>query len=176
VGEALDEGALELSQRPVLDLAHALLRDAEPVAEEFERDLLLLEPARAQDAQFALVEDLERLLEPAHPALAVDHVGDALVGQGRAVDQELHPLGRVAGIRVHDGRIERGVGAERRASMRATSALETPIACAMVAWTSLEIRSSPPRVRRARRRRRLKNRAFWAEEVPPRTMDQLRRM
>ena len=40
--------------------------------EEFERHLLFLEPARAQDPQLALVQDVERLLEPAHAPLRID--------------------------------------------------------------------------------------------------------
>ena len=60
----------ELFEGAVLDLAHPLLRDAEAVAEELQGHLLLLEPARAQDPQLALVQNFERLLQPAHAPLA----------------------------------------------------------------------------------------------------------
>ena len=50
------------------------------------------------------------------------------------------------------------------------------MASAMV-WNMEALDSGPPsRDSLARNRRRLKNSAFWADEVPPRTMDQLRRM
>ena len=67
-------------------------------------------------------------------------------------------------------------GPESRASIRATSSRETPMAVAMRRWISSPTCSSVDCISRARRRRRLKNSAFWADEVPPRTIDQLRRM
>ena len=104
------KSALELFEGAVLDLAHPLLGDPEASAEEFQGHLLLVEAAGAQDPQFALVQDFQGLLQPLHPPLGVDHVADALIRQGAAIDQEFDPLGGIRRIRVHDGRVEGGIG------------------------------------------------------------------
>ena len=67
-------------------------------------------------------------------------------------------------------------GADRRAFISSTSARDTPIASAISEITAGAVAVLPSRESLARRRRRLKNSAFWVDEVPPRTIDQLRRM
>ena len=88
------ERVAELFQCPVLDLAHALLGDAKALAERFEGRALVLEPAFADDAKLAVVEHVERRLEPRQPPFAVDGFADRFVGEGHVVDQEVLAVGR----------------------------------------------------------------------------------
>src|SRR6476661_10521850 len=54
VGMTLDQRAPQFLDGAVLDLAHALFGNAEPVAERFERRALFRQAAFAHDAQFTL--------------------------------------------------------------------------------------------------------------------------
>ena len=72
VGLLAEEGSAELVEGAVLDLAHALLGDAERYAERFQRLALVLQPPFAHDAKLALVEHAKRGAQPAHAALLVD--------------------------------------------------------------------------------------------------------
>ncbi len=91
-GEPIGQGAAELFQGPVLDLADPLLRDAEALPKGLERRLILGEPALTQDAQLALGEHGQRLLKPAEAPLAVDRGAHRLVRQIRPIHEEIHPL------------------------------------------------------------------------------------
>src|SRR5687768_15959674 len=55
--------ALELLDRPRLDLAHALAADAELARQVFKRQRLLGKPARRKDRALALLQLLHRLFQ-----------------------------------------------------------------------------------------------------------------
>src|SRR5437899_13044724 len=61
--DAVLHRVLHLVERAHLDLAHALARDAEFFGELLERDRILGEPARLEDAPLAVVEHAQRLAE-----------------------------------------------------------------------------------------------------------------
>src|SRR2546430_12693635 len=61
--DAVLHRVLHLLERAHLDLAHALARDAEFFGELLERDRILGEPARLEDAPLAVVEHAQRLAE-----------------------------------------------------------------------------------------------------------------
>ena len=54
---------LDLLESPNLDLPDALARNAELIGEFFERDGVICQPSRLEDASLALVEHVERLAE-----------------------------------------------------------------------------------------------------------------
>ena len=73
----------QLLQRAVLDLADALLGDAEALAERIERAGLVDQAALAHDPQLALRQHGQRILQPGQAAVGVDAVADDLVLQRR---------------------------------------------------------------------------------------------
>src|SRR5262245_44213238 len=105
----IDEGPAELVESATLDLADALLRDAEACAKRFERVSVVRQPTRADDPQLAVAEDAERAAQPGDPALAVDGVLDYLVRQRVLVDQKAHAGRRAAVFALDHRRVEGGV-------------------------------------------------------------------
>src|SRR5215469_17534221 len=101
---------LHLLERAHVYLAHALARDAELVGKLRERDRVIGEPTRFEDASLAIVEHGER--RGKRLAAVVEFVardkGSLLAGS--LVDQPVQPF---AGIAVRaNRRVERGVTAE----------------------------------------------------------------
>ena len=150
--------------RPHLDLAHALAAHAEFPGEFVERDRVLGEPARFEDAPLAIVEHGDRrgerdaavneLLARDEPRLLV----------GTLVDQPVLPLAEIAVLA--DRRVERGVaaepaGASRRAMIFTWSGRISPSSRMEILLLAL---------------RRLKNSFFWLAVVPIFTSDHERRM
>ena len=88
------EGRAQFLQRTVLDLPHALLRDAELLAKGFQRRPVFRQASLAHDAQFTLVELAQRVLQPETAAGGVDGFGNRLVLQGLGAGDEVLPVGR----------------------------------------------------------------------------------
>src|SRR5690349_1718714 len=91
----------------MLELAHALLGDAELAAELLERGALLAQAALPNDRALPRAELAHGLGEPARADLAVAGRGDDLLGIGSTVRQEILPVVLAA---LANGRVQRLVG------------------------------------------------------------------
>ena len=167
--------ALQLLQGAAFDLPHPLLGNAELLAERFQRRAFIGKPALGNDPELALVQCAEGPVQPGRPPRVVDAVADDLVGEGSRADDEVLTVRSGAVASPITGAFNDRSGPDRRESISATSSRETPMARAMVSWMRRSLTGAAPLVRRARSRRRLKNSAFCVDDVPPRTIDQLRR-
>ena len=78
------------------DLADAFARDAKLIGELLERDRLVGEAARFEDAPLAIVEHAERLAERLVPIFRLLGFGEQAFLAGAVVDQPIHPLAGVA--------------------------------------------------------------------------------
>ena len=85
---------LHLLEGAHLDLAHALARDAEFGGEVLERDRVVGEAARLEDAPFALVEHVERADQRLVAVIAFLVLGQDAFLAGRIVDQPVHAIRR----------------------------------------------------------------------------------
>src|SRR5205807_337117 len=102
---------LHLLEGAHLDLAHALARDAEFLGEFFQRDRIVRQPSRLEDATLALVQHRHRIAQRAVAVVGL-FVGDdaGFLADTVGVDQPVLPFARVAVLA--DRRIERSVAAE----------------------------------------------------------------
>src|SRR5258708_21504992 len=75
--DAVPHCVLHLLEGAHLDLAHALARDAEFLGQLHERDLLLGEPTRFEDAPLALVEHGEHIGQRLPAAISLPAPGAA---------------------------------------------------------------------------------------------------
>src|SRR5258708_16670184 len=101
---------LHLLERVDVDRAEALARDAELVARFRERDRLLAEPTRFEDASLAIVEYGERRGKRLAAVVELVARGKGSLLTGSLVNQPVQPF---AGIAVRaNRRVERGVAAE----------------------------------------------------------------
>src|SRR3569833_1331212 len=101
---------LRLLERTHLDLAHTLARYAELGGEILERDRIVGEAARLEDAPLAFIQHVQRADERVVTVVALLAVGEDALLRRRVVDQPVLPLSRLA--IVADRRVERGVAAK----------------------------------------------------------------
>src|SRR5476651_2253441 len=101
---------LHLLEGAHLDLAHALARDAEFGCQILERDRIVRQAARLEDALLAFVEHVERGDQRLVAVIAFLAVGQQALLAWRVVDQPVHPFAGLA--IVADRRVERGIAAE----------------------------------------------------------------
>jgi hypothetical protein len=105
-GDPILHRLLHLLKRAHVDLAHALARDAELVGEFRERDRVLGEPTRFEDAPLAIVEHGERRGERLAAVVELVARGKRGLLAGTLVNQPVQPF---AGIAVRaNRRVERG--------------------------------------------------------------------
>src|SRR5262249_15293970 len=91
-GDPALDGALNFFERAALDRRQALARAPELVGESLERDWLVGEAARLEDAPLSVIEHGERLPERLAPVVELLVVGkDALLARC-LVDQPVLPL------------------------------------------------------------------------------------
>ncbi len=93
VGIGLKQRDAQLLKGARLDLAHALLRDAELGAQSLERRAIVLKATLADDLELALRQDAQRRAEPHHAPLIVDGGGHHLVRQRIVGDEEVLAVG-----------------------------------------------------------------------------------
>ena len=91
-GAGRPHGALQLLERPHLDLAHALAADAVLLRQVLERRRVLLQTALFQDVPLALVEAGHGFHQQCVAHARLFCLGDSLVLQGRIVLQHVLPL------------------------------------------------------------------------------------
>src|ERR1700730_9505068 len=94
-GDAVLHRFLHLLQRAHVDLAHALARDAKLVREFRERDWVLGEPTRFEDAPLAIVEHGERRGERLAAVAELVARGKRSLLAGPLVNQPVLPLARI---------------------------------------------------------------------------------
>ena len=116
----------QLGQRATFDLADALLRNAELVAERFQRHEILGQAPLLHDAQFALGEHWRAHLAASARGDRSRAMLDHLVRQGRIVDEEIHPLRRAGRIVVDATARSATRRSRQREFIISTSARETP--------------------------------------------------
>src|SRR6516225_395023 len=95
-GDAVLHRLLHLLEGAHLDLAHALARDAELVGELLERDRLVNEAARLEDAALALVEHGQGLAQSLAAVVGLLALGEPRLLACALVDQPVLPLARIA--------------------------------------------------------------------------------
>src|SRR2546425_7046138 len=96
--DAVLHRVLHLLERAHLDLAHALARDAEFFGELLERDRILGEPARLEDAPLAVVEHAQRLAERLAAVVEVLVLGPHSFLAWRVAGPPILPLPRIAAL------------------------------------------------------------------------------
>ena len=134
-----------------------------------------VEPPLLNDAQLALGQDRQRILEPAGAPVGVERSLDHFIRQRRVVDEEIHALRGARGFVVDELRVERNVRAGEPRVHHLDVGAGDADASVRSSRRRRRLANAPgSRARRARSRRRLKNSAFCVELVPPRTIDQLR--
>src|SRR5712691_4602816 len=101
---------LHLLEGAHLDLAHALARDAEFGGQILERDRIVGEPPRLEDAPLPLIEHRERLAERLPAVIGFLALRQPALLVGRVVDQPVLPFAGIAVLT--DWGIERDVAAE----------------------------------------------------------------
>src|SRR5712692_7984280 len=109
-GDPVLHRLLHLLEGAHLDLAHALARDAELVGELLERDRVVDQPARLEDATLALIEHGERLAERLAAVVGLLVLGEPGLLAGALVDQPVLPFAGIAFLA--DRGVERDIAAE----------------------------------------------------------------
>ena len=89
--DPLEQGGLQLLQGAVLDLAHALLADAEAHAELLQRAAVLAQAPLVDDGALAVAQLGQGQGQPARALLAVVGAGDDLLRARALVGQEVLP-------------------------------------------------------------------------------------
>src|SRR3569833_3377994 len=87
---------LRLLERTHLDLAHTLARYAELGGEILERDRIVGEAARLEDAPLAFIQHVQRADERVVTVVALLAIGEDALLRRRVVDQPVLPLARLA--------------------------------------------------------------------------------
>src|SRR6185369_849341 len=95
-GDAALDRLLHLLERANFDLTHALARDAELGGQLLERDWIVGQAARLEDAPLALVEHVERGDQRLVAVVALLALGEDALLARRIVDQPVHPLAAFA--------------------------------------------------------------------------------
>src|SRR5712671_7512121 len=109
-GDVILHRLLNLLESAHFDLSHPLARDAELVGEFFQRDGIVRQPARLEDAPLALIEHGERLAERLMAIVRFLAFDQPRLLAGAVIDQPILPLARVAIFA--DRRVERHVATE----------------------------------------------------------------
>ena len=109
----LAQSPAQLLERPTLDLAHPLFRNAEPGAQGFERRGSIGELAMTHDHAFARIEPAQRRRKLCDAPIGIDRCFGKRVGQRPFVGEKLEPLHRRGGIGGRQASIERKIAARK---------------------------------------------------------------
>src|SRR6476660_3685124 len=109
-GDARLDRALQLFERTHLNLAYSLARDTEFGRKFLERDRVISQSTRLEDASFALVENVQRRDQRLVPIVALFALGKNALLAWCVVDEPILPLAALAIIA--DRSVERRIAAE----------------------------------------------------------------